>query len=379
MKYCKKCVTLSTRPRITFNEEGICNACQWTEVKKNKINWKARWKELQEVCSKYKNKDGSNWDVIVPCSGGKDGSYVAWNMKHKLKMNPLCVTLMPPLQTEIGRINLENFKKSGFDHIAITPNLNVYRRLAKKTFIEQGRPKHPFEVGISTFTINLAIKFNIPFIMYGEEGESEYGGAMTQANKSRINREYLINYYYSGHDNNEFLDEFSKEELRWWLLPSQKEIDNAGLFPTHWSYYENWDPLLHAKLAKKECGLQTVKKVSEGTFTNFAQLDDILQDLHAYMMFIKFGFGRAASDAAIEIRAGRMTRKEGVEIIKKLDGKFPKKYLPEFLDYFEMTKNEFWKIIDSFANRDVLEKVNGEWKLKTRIVKALEKGGEFSI
>ena len=379
VQYCTNCLNISTRPRIKFNKEGVCNACQWAEAKRTSVDWKARWLQLEELCDKYRCKDASNWDVLVPCSGGKDGSYVAWRLKHDLGMHPLCVTLLPQLQTEIGRRNLENFKNSGFDHITITPNPQTYRKLAIRGFKEQGRPKLPFVTGISTFTIKIAMKFNIPFIMYGEEGESEYGGAMTQARCPKIDRTYLVKYYYSGHDTIEYLDEFTKEELIWWLFPSDEELQNSRLFPTHWSHYENWDPLLHAKLAKEKCDLQTVEALSEGTFTNYAQLDDVLQDLHAYMMFIKFGFGRTTSDMAIEIRAGRMTRRKGIEFVKKCDGIFPEKYLPEFLSYFRITKEEFWQVIDSFANTELLRKKDGYWRLKPAVLKGLEKGGKFSI
>ena len=377
MRYCTKCVNISTRPRISFNEKGICSACQWAEAKKTIVDWKERWHKLEELCDKHRCNHGSNWDVIVPCSGGKDGSYVAWKLKNDLRMHPLCVTLLPQFQTEIGRRNLENFKKSGFDHITITPNPKIYKRLAIKGFEEQGRPKLPFVTGISTTVIKIAINFSIPFIMYGEEGESEYGGISSQSQKPKIDREYLVRCYYSGHDTVEYLDAFTKEELIWWLLPSDEEMQRLDIFPTHWSHYENWDPLLHATLAKEKCDLQSLEGSSGGTFTNYAQLDDVLQDLHAYMMFIKFGFGRATSDVGIEIRAGRMTRKEGVELLKKYDGVFPEKYLQDFLNYFKMSEKKFWQVVDSFANKEVLEKVNNRWRLKPSVVRALEKGGEF--
>ncbi|MCK4445450.1 MAG: hypothetical protein KAW56_00040 [Candidatus Marinimicrobia bacterium] len=213
-----------TRPRIIFDSKGVCNACQWAKIKKRKIDWDIRWKQLEKSCDKYRSKDGS---------------YVAWQLKYKLGMNPLCVTLMPQLQTDIGRKNLENFKESGFDHILITSNPKIYKKLAIKGFREQGRPKLPFVVGISTVTIKVAINFNIPFIMYGEEGESEYGGKMTQVYNDRISREFLVNCYYSGHDPLEYLGDFKKSELKWWLLPTEEEFRKIGLFPTHWSHYEN--------------------------------------------------------------------------------------------------------------------------------------------
>jgi N-acetyl sugar amidotransferase len=366
---CKKCLTLSTRPRALYDEHGVCNACNWVEQKKKSINWNERWQQLTDLCHKYRCIDGSNWDCIVPCSGGKDGSYVATRLRDDFGMHPLCVTLKPQIQTEIGRKNLDNFIMSGFDHILITPNPKIYSRLAKKGFVEQGRPKLPFVVGISLFTMNIAMKFKIPFIMYGEEGEEEYGGAESQVGKYKIDRKYLINYYYSGHDPNEYLDDFSKDDLKWWTLPTDKELMEAKLFPTHWSHFEDWNPELHYNVARDKCGLKTIVGKSVGTFTNYSQLDDKLQDLHAYMMYIKFGFGRAWSDACIEIRAGRMTRDEGIELVKKYDGVFPYEYLQDYLEYFKMTEYEFWSVVDSFRSSDIwhLDTFNNKWRLKFEI------------
>lgn len=367
LHFCTKCVNISTRPRITFDERGVCNACQWDETKRTKIDWKTRWRELEKICDRYRNKDSSNWDVIAACSGGKDGSHVAWKLKHELGMHPLCVTLLPPIQTEIGRQNLKNFKKSGFDHIAIEPNPKIYSRFALRGFKEEGQPKLPFVDGVTTVIIKIAMKFNIPFIMYGEEGESEYGGAMTQSTRRRIDREYFVNYYFSGHDTTEYLDEFTEEELIWWLLPNNEEMVKTDLFPTHWSQYEFWDPYEHYLSAKKNCGFQTLPTRSIGTYTNFAQLDDDLQDLHAYLMFLKFGFGRATSDTCIDIRRGAMDRKQGIALIRKYDGEYPEALVPQFLDYYGITQEEFDTLIDKFANKELLEKVNGRWRKKFEV------------
>ena len=90
VQYCTRCLTPSTRPRVVFNEESVCNACQWAEKKKS-IDWAQKWNELKKLCDEFRRKD--DFDVIVPCSGGKDGSYVAWKMKHEFGMHPLCVTV----------------------------------------------------------------------------------------------------------------------------------------------------------------------------------------------------------------------------------------------------------------------------------------------
>ncbi len=359
---CKKCLTLSTRPRTQFTD-GVCNACKWSEMKRNSIDWKSRWKQLEKVCKQYRRKDG--FDVIAPSSGGKDSSYVIWMLKGKLGMHPLSVTFAPPIPTEEGKRNFENFKKAGYDNILVSPNPEVYRKLNRKGFIEQGRPKMAFETGVRLVGPIIAAKMGIPFIVYGEEGEQEYGGSMSQLGKYKMDRDYIINHLFSGYDTKEYLDEFSKLDLFWWTVPKAKELKN--LYATNWSHFENWDPKPHYEIAKKHFGFGELKENSIGTFTNYAQLDDKLQDLHAYMMQIKFGFGRAWSDACIEIRAGRMTREEGIRLAKAYDGTFPDKYLEIYLDYFQMNEKEFFRVIDSFRSPDIWKKVDGKWVLRFAI------------
>lgn len=375
VQYCKKCLTPSTRPRVVFNKESVCNACRWAEKKKS-IDWAQKWNELEKLCDKFRRKD--DFDVIIPCSGGKDGSYVAWRMKHDLGMHPLCVTVSPPLQTEIGRRNLDNFRNSGFDLIEIRPNPEIYRRLCKRMFVEQARAKFPFVIAISTAVAHVALKFDIPFIIYGEEGETEYGGSDKYVNQMFMDSESMVQVFHEGNLMSEYLDEYSKADLKWWLLPEEDNLKKLRI--TWWSKWESWDDQLHRDLAIEKCGLQT-SSGEIGTFTDYAQLDDILQDLHMYECFIKFGYGRATADCNLDIKGGRISREEAVEIVKEKDGAFPEKYLLDYLKYFEMDADEFWAVIDSFANTDVLEKVDGRWQLRPSVINTMRKldSGNYEI
>ena len=366
MQYCTRCVTPSTRPRVVFNKESVCNACLWAEKKKT-IDWTQKWNELEKLCDGFRRKDG--FDVIVPCSGGKDGSYVAWKMKHDLGMHPLCVSVSPPLQTEIGRRNLDNFRNSGFDLIEIRPNPEIYRSLCKRMFIEQARAKFPFVIAIGTSVAHVALKFGIPFIIYGEEGETEYGGSDKYVNQMFMDSETMVQVFHEGIKLSACLDEYSKADLSWWLMPPEDELKKLKI--TWWSKWEKWDDQLHRDLAIAKCGLQT-SKGEVGTYTNYAQLDDILQDLHMYECFLKFGFGRATADCNLDIKGRRMSREEAVEIVKEKDGAFPEKYLLDYLDYFGMSEGEFWAVIDSFANTKMLEKVGGRWKLKQSVINMMK-------
>ena len=148
------------------------------------------------LCDQHRKDDGS-YDVVVPCSGGKDGSYVAHQLKYNYGMNPLCVTWAPLRPTEIGKKNLDNFIQSGFNHILGTPNPQVTRKLTELSFRHLGDPFQPFIYGQTNFPLQVAVSNNISLIMYGENGEVEYGGDMENAYKP--NRVIKITlHYFSG-------------------------------------------------------------------------------------------------------------------------------------------------------------------------------------
>ena len=131
--FCKKCTISNQRPRISFDENGICSACNFSEYKKKNIDWVAREQELKNLCDRHRKKNGE-YDVVVPCSGGKDGSFVAHQLKYKYGMNPLCVTWSPLIPTEIGKKNLRNFINAGFNHIMGTPDPIITRKLTNLSF-----------------------------------------------------------------------------------------------------------------------------------------------------------------------------------------------------------------------------------------------------
>ena len=173
--FCKKCTISNQRPRITFNKDQVCSACQFRELKDSHIDWREREEYLQELCNKHRSIDG-DYDVIVPCSGGKDGGFVAHILKNKYGMNPLCVTWSPLRPTELVEKNLQAFIDSGFNSIVGSPNPHVSARLTWESFKELGDPFQPFIYGQTNFPLQIAVNFGISLIMYGENGEVEYGG-----------------------------------------------------------------------------------------------------------------------------------------------------------------------------------------------------------
>lgn len=358
--WCSHCLNMSTRPRISFDSRGWCNACQWMEEKKT-LDWAPRQKELEAVLDKYRSRNGG-FDCMVPASGGKDGSYVAYQLKHKYGMNPLAVTVTPALALELGNQNLKNFIESGYNHIQINPDVQAMRLLNKLGFIEKGFPYYGWLIAIQTGVIRLAVNLNIPLLFYGEDGEVEYGGSTESKNGAMFDITYMKRVYLEG-GYQKVLEAsgLSDSELYFFKFPTEAELAGKELQLTHWSYFEAWDPYRNYLVAKEHCGLQEAEATNSGTFTNFAQNDQALYALHTYMMYLKFGFGRATQDAGIEIRRGAMTRDQAVNLVRLYDGWFPEEYMDTYLEYYEMTREEFDAVLDRWANADLFEKVDGRW------------------
>lgn len=364
VQICEKCLMLSTRPRLTYNKDGVCSACQWAEEKKSVVDWDARQNELRELCLKYKSRNKSKFDVVVPVSGGKDSSSVAHKLKHLYGMNPLCVNIShhTSMNTEINEINLNNFVCHGFDATRIYPNQNVLQRLDTIGLTEYGQPLFGWLTAMVLAPLKIAMAFDIPFIMYGEEGEVEYGGTTELKNKVSYTIDDTIKYYLSGVNPTTYLNEFNENELWWWLPPSKEEIRTFNPTIAHWSYFENWNSYNNYEYAKQYVNLKERAQNSPGTYNKFAQTDSILYPLHVYLMYLKFGFGRCSQDVCIDIRIDRMSRDDGIKMIEKYDEVYPIEYEEKYLKYYNLTKKELYAVFDKFANKDLLIKKDGYWK-----------------
>jgi N-acetyl sugar amidotransferase len=351
---------MSTRPRMQFDARGRCNACVWTETKKT-LNWSARQAELEQLLSRYRGK-GKTFDCLVPVSGGKDGSYVAYNLKHKYGMNPLALTITPPLSLPLGDQNLRAFVESGYNHISVNPAHEAMRVLNRVGLVEMGFPYYGWLIAIQAGVIRMANQLGIGLIFYGEDGEVEYGGT-TETDKNPIyNVQYMKKVYLEGgYDKVLQASGLSEQDLFFFRFPNDQELAQSPIELTHWSYFENWDPYRNYLVAKEHCGLKEAETSNAGTFTNFSQNDQALYALHTYLMYLKFGFGRANQDASIEIRRGAMDRAQAVNLVRLYDGQYPHEFLDTYLDYYQLSKEQFDAALDRWANRDLFQKIDGYW------------------
>jgi N-acetyl sugar amidotransferase len=360
MNYCKRCIMPDTRPDQYFNAEGICNACISFDFQK-KIDWDNRKKELIKIINQ-KNLDKDKWNCVVPGSGGKDSTYQIIRAKE-LGLNPVFVTASTCDLSEIGRKNLDNVKNMGFDVIEISNNSKVRTKINKITLELLGDISWPEHVSIFTAPVKFALAYEIPLILWGENPQTEYGGPDKSLNNSILDQKWMEEFGgLIGFRVSDLIENygFKKHKLEIYNYPSEKILKEKSILGIFLGYYEKWDSIKNYTIAK-ENGFVSFQKDLEGCYFNFEKIDNYQHGIHDYFKFLKFGFARATDQLCYQIRRNKITRVESIELVKKLEGKYPESYmgksLEKILDKINLTKKDFDKICDDFTNKKIF-KVN---------------------
>lgn len=368
IQYCKKCVMPSTRPGITFNEEGICSACQSYEHR-NTVDWDARWKELLALCDRYRGMNGPNgYDCMIAVSGGKDSHYQTYLFKEVLHMNPLLVTVEDNFpMTEAGKHNLKNISEAfGCDIISMKPNIKAQKAMMRYTFEKYGKPTYFIDRYIYTYPLHMAIKFNTPLLVYGENVSWEYGGIGTDKVETYSARGQITNGVGSGIDTEELCREtgVSLKDLNFFEPPTAEELDK--LDPIYVSYFTPWNSFKNYEIAKRY-GFHDLTHEWNRTHhvEQMDQVDSRAYLVHSWMKYPKFGHASATDYAARMVRYGMISREQAVRLVQEHDHALDPLSVRDFCRFAGYTEPEFWAIIDKHYNRDLFEQDStGRWTLK---------------
>ncbi|MCA9802623.1 MAG: N-acetyl sugar amidotransferase [Cyanobacteria bacterium HKST-UBA02] len=353
MRYCNKCVMPDTKPDLFFDEHGVCDACRSAERKHTSIDWEERTKAFEELVKTYRGK-GEFYDCLIPVSGGKDSTYqVHVALEHGLK--PLCVSFEPTFATELGKRNLANISAMGVDLIQFRKNPRVYKQMCQIGFSRLGDHDWPNHVGIFTVPIRTAVQYKVPLIIWGENPQQEYGGPLKAAESSILDRRWLEEFGgLLGYRVSDMVAEgIAERDLVAYVYPTEAELKAANLCSIFLGHYFKWDAVTQVEIVK---GLGFELKEDgpvEGTYTNYENLDCAFTAIHDYLKYVKFGFGRATDHACLDVRNGRITRDEAVNLVNKFDGRYPRIALSDFLEYMDLSQEEFDRIVDSFTNKHV--------------------------
>lgn len=370
MKYCTKCVYpgVSATP-LTFDENGVCSGCRTSSQAKD-IDWDRRRKKFERLIERYRSKDGTNYDCIIPVSGGKD-SYFQIHIIKEYGLNPLLVTYHGNNYTPTGMKNLLNMREVfNVDHIFFTPSIKVLKSMNRIGMRLMGDMNWHAHAGIFTYPIRVAVQNQVPLMIWGEHGFMDLGGMHSYNDFVEFTYRYRHEHCLRGYEwydilekSKEYDEDLKKQDLIPWMYPSDEDIERVGVRGIYISNFFKWDANEHGKLMVEKYGFLEAEEPFERTYRTMSNLDDMHENgIHDYMKYVKFGYGRATDHVCKDIRSGLLTREEGIEIVRKMDP-IKSKDLYRWLDYVGWTEEEFDKVADEFRDSRVWwVDEEGNWK-----------------
>jgi N-acetyl sugar amidotransferase len=368
MKYCPRCLQPDTRPNTVFTEKGICPACNYFECLKA-VDWTERYEILKQLLNQHKKRYRFNqrFDCIIGVSGGKDSTRQALWARDKLGLKPLlaCLSYPPEQVTERGTNNISNLIELGFDVVISAPAPGTWKQLMRASFDKFTNWARSTELALFSSVPQLAIHYQIPLILWGENpglqlgdlktlGRTGYdgnnlrfmntlsGGALDWIREAGFDLKELIPYRYPTPDEFDF---------------HQLQIIYLGWFLGDWSLVNNG---MYSAAAGLEIRKDNVENT--GDLYGVTSLDEDWVTLNQMIKYYKFGFGRVTDYANEEIRLGRMSRDEGIQLVELYDDACAPNYIESFSEYIGITVEDFWKKVHASVNRELFD-VHGDGRI----------------
>lgn len=366
MRYCTRCILPDTRPNLTLNAEGVCNACESHDTKRG-IDWKSREVAFRQVVAHAREKS-AGYDCLIPVSGGKDST---WQVVKCLEygLNPLTVTWKTPGRTAIGIRNLTNLVELGVDHIDYQVSPAVEGKFMWEAFKRYGSTAIPMHMAIFNIPAKIAARFHIPLMVWGENSAFEYGGADEERTGFRLDGQWLrkfgVTHGTTAHD--WISPTLTKRELTPYFGPSQEELEDAGVSAVFLGYYFEWDPDVTRSVAAAH-GFEANSGVARTGFYDFADIDDDFISVHHWLKWYKFGFTRLFDNLALEIRNKRLTRDAAIDILRSRGDETPRDDIQKMCDFLRVPERDFWNTAETFRNLKVWSRRGDRWAINNFLV-----------
>jgi len=345
LQYCLRCCLPETTEGIAFDEMGVCQACISSE-QKMRINWVDREKMLRGILERYTKRAGTNYDCLVPISGGKDSVFQLHVLTKVYGLKPLAVTFSHNWFTETGRYNLENaLEKFNVDHIMFTPNRKLVNKLARRSLEKIGDSCWTCHGGIGAFPLQVAVRFNIPLLIWGESIAEDSARATYQEPVMKFDRNYFTLVSAKEYASGMVGGDITERDVYPFELPTVEDCERIGLIGIHLGDFLFWDSERQMEFVRDEYGWREDKV--EGAYKHYKSVECVMAGVHDYSKWIKRGFGRGTDQASQDVRAGLLTREEAIALAAQVDSE-----RPEALDYYLQitgyTEDEFIEIVKRF-------------------------------
>ena len=371
MTYCTYCILPDTRPGLSIGPDGVCSACRAHE-ERAQIDWEARRSAFEDLVGSVK-RPRRGYDCVIPVSGGKDST---WQVVTCLEfgLHPIAVTWKPPARTEIGRRNLENLIGLGVDHMDFSISPAVEKKFLRQAFERYGATGIPMHMALFAIPLTVAVRFDIPLVVWGENSADEYAGLGDPDRGERMTGRWLKRFGVThGTTAKDWISgdlteqELTEQELTPYFGPTEEELDQKGIRPVFLCYYFPLDPARTFAVAQAH-GFQASSEGPKTGYYDFADIDDEFISIHHWLKWYKFGITRLFDNLALEIRNGRMSRDEAITILKARGPETPQTDIETFCRFVGMTTQEFFEIAERFRNPGIWTKRGNMWVMESFLV-----------
>jgi len=362
MKICRRCLYTSCHPLgLNFDEYGVCSGCRVHE-EKDELDWKERANVLRSILDQYKNKSGNNYDCIIPVSGARDSYFIVHIIKNVYGMNPLLVTYNKQYNTDIGIRNLANLRiKFNCDIMTLTVNPDKVKKITRATLRRKGSIYWHCLAGQTVYPVQIAVKFKIPLIIWGAHQGIDQVGMFSHLDEVEMTRKYRKEHDLMSLEAEDLINDFDNinfEDVHQFLYPDDKELERVGVRGIYLNNYIRWDTKAQHELMIDLYEYETERQTR--TFDTYNDVDCFnYSDVHDHIKFLKYGYSKVTDHVCREIRLKRLTREEGIGLIKKYR-KIKPKHLDQFLDWIGMKESAFNLIIDLHRNPEIWQR-DDEW------------------
>lgn len=370
MRYCARCLYPENHPLyLTFDEMGVCSGCRVHE-EKDILDWNSRAENLKKIFECYRNKDGKSYDCIIPVTGARDSYFIVHTVKNIYGMHPLLVSYNKQYNTMRGIRNLAYLRTLfGCDISALTVAPERVKKITRATIKKFGSIYWHCIAGQTVYPVQASVRLKIPLIVWGAHQGIDQVGMFSHLDEVEMTRKYRKEHDLMGYEAEDLLgDGLEEPDLRPFMYPSDKEIEKVGVRGIYLNNYIRWNSKQQHEDMIVAYGYESAK--ARRTFDTYNDVDCFhYSDLHDYIKFLKWGYGKVSDHASREIRLKRLIREEGIELVRKYQDIEPKaETLKLFLEWVGFAEKEFFEYINQFRDRRVWKKIKGEWQLADSIL-----------
>lgn len=379
MQVCTCCLYTSDHPlNLAFDDEGVCSGCRVHE-EKDQLDWNDRASKLTGILDGYRSKTGRNYDCVIPVSGARDSYFIVHMVKNVYGMNPLLVTYNKHYNTAVGIRNLANLRiRFDCDIMTLTVNPETVKKITRSTLRRFGSMYWHCLAGQTVYPVQIAVKFKIPLIIWGAHQGVDQVGMFSHLDEVEMTRKYRKEHDLMGFEAEDLVDEFdnvTEKDVMPFLYPENRELEQVGVRGIYLNNFIRWDSRAQHEQMIREYGYESVLQTR--TFDTYNDVDCWnYSDVHDYIKWVKHGYGKAVDHACREIRLRRLTREEGIALVRQYQTREPEN-LKLFLNWLGITENAFHYIIDQHRNPRFWKRAqNWNWQMRRDFFRDLADKGD---